>query len=72
MCENSTERTVCALSSAMTSWNAEALVRHAATVLEALDDVVLDGGEARDPLRLDGEVVRRGRRVSQAACSGRQ
>ena len=39
----------------------EALVRHPAAVLEARDDVVLDGGEARDPLRLDREVVGRGR-----------
>ena len=37
------------------------LVRHAAAVPEALDDVVLDGGQRRDPLRLDGEVVRRRR-----------
>ena len=73
MCENSTERTVWALSSAMTSWKrAIALVRHAAAVLEARDDVVLDGGEARDPLRLDGEVVGGGRAREPGGVLGRQ
>ena len=37
------------------------LVRHTPSIPEALDDVVLDGRQRRDPLRLDGEVVRRRR-----------
>ncbi len=38
-----------------------ALVRNAASASKALDDVVLDGRESRDPLRLDRKVVGRRR-----------
>jgi hypothetical protein len=58
MCEKSTDRTVCALSSAITSWNrAKRSYGTPPPLLEALDDVVLHDRERRDPLRLDREIV---------------
>ena len=52
------DRTLCPLSSAITSWNrGKFRVRHAAAVFEAFDDVVFDVAEQRDVLGEDGEVV---------------